>query len=317
MSVTTRRILSLILSIFASSTNSLSSVPAKKIALVTGANKGIGREIARKIGEGGKWCVLLGCRDAALGCAAAADFDFDCEVVRLDLNDQKSIDDAAAYVDETYGGLDALVNNAAVCYNSPTLYGKVEHTPFEKQARITIDTNFFGSLAVTRAFLPLLLRRTESTPSSSTPARIVNVASSAGRLSLLRAPELAAAFTDPALQLDRLEALMREFVHAAEAGTHAEQGWPNTGYGVSKIGIIAMTRVLAHDNADRIMVNSVDPGYCQTDQNDNQGTQDAAVGAAVPAALVGLGSDGDRGDATFITGKHLYFDGREIDWLSS
>ena len=309
MSVTTRRILSLILSILASSTNSLSSVPAKKIALVTGANKGIGREIARKIGEGGKWCVLLGCRDAALGCAAAADFDFDCEVVRLDLNDQKSIDDAAAYVDETYGVLDALVNNAAVCYNSPTLYGKVEHTPFEQQARITIDTNFFGSLAVTRAFLPLL-RRTDGI------ARIVNVASSAGRLSLLRAPELAAAFTDPALQLDRLEALMRAFVDAAEAGTHAEQGWPNTGYGVSKIGIIAMTRVLAHDNADRIMVNSVDPGYCQTDQNDNQGTQDAAVGAAVPAALVGLGN-GDRGDATFITGKHLYFDGREIDWLSS
>ena len=119
-----------------------------RVALVTGANKGIGKEIARSIGaDGTDWRVLLGCRSKTLGEAAAAELregGCDCEVLHVDLDDLGSIAAAAKSVADTYGGLDALVNNAAICFNSPTLYGKVEHTPFEKQASITVRTNRYS-----------------------------------------------------------------------------------------------------------------------------------------------------------------------------
>ena len=195
-------------------------------------------------------------------------------------------------------GLDILVNNAAVCFNDPTLYGKVPFTPFAQQAGITVNTNFFGTLEVTEAMLPLL----RASPSP----RIVNVASAAGRLSILKSQALVEAFTSPTLELQELEALMREFVLEAEAGTHALKGWPNTCYGTSKLGLIALTRILARDEPG-VMVNSVDPGYCSTDQNRNQGTVSAEEGARTAAMLAMLP------DEEFVTGKHFY-QGEQISW---
>merc|ERR1740121_2340713 len=204
---------------------------------------------------------------------------------RLDLTDHDSALAAARLVGEEFGRLDILVNNAAVCFNDPTLYGSCEFTPFERQAGITVFTNFFGTLAVTQAMLPLL----RASPSP----RIVNVASYAGRLAILRSRE-------------KLEALMREFVRDAEAGVHARNGWPNTCYGVSKLGIIALTRVMARDEP-KVMVNSVDPGYCATDQNLNQGIQSAEQGARTPASLALLPDD------HFVSGG-LFRDGKEVAW---
>jgi len=97
----------------------------------------------------------------------------DVVVRRLDLTDAASIAEVQEFIAREYGRLDCLVNNAAVCFNDPTLYGKVPHTPFRAQAGLTIDTNFFGTLAVTRAMLPLL----RASPSP----RVVNVASAAGQ----------------------------------------------------------------------------------------------------------------------------------------
>ena len=67
----------------------------------------------------------------------------------VDLTDPSSFESARAFVEREYGRLDALVNNAAVCYNDPTLYGKVAHTPFEQQAAITVQTNYHGALSLT------------------------------------------------------------------------------------------------------------------------------------------------------------------------
>jgi len=192
-----------------------------------------------------------------------------------------------------------LVNNAAVCFNDPTLYGKVAFTPFEQQAAITVNTNFFGTLGVTRAMLPLL-RMSQSSP------RIVNVASAAGRLRGSR--DIQQAFTSPGLDIPRLSTLMEDFVSAAESGKHLERGWPNTCYGVSKMGLIALTRVLALQEP-MLMVNSVDPGYCATDQNNNQGHISAELGASTPVLL----SHPQFGDGKFVSGKHFY-EGREIPW---
>ena len=120
------------------------------VTLVTGANKGIGREIARKLGKTPGTTTILACRDVALGTAAADELRASgCEKVvvqRLDLTDASSIEEVARYVESEHGKLDILVNNAAICFNDPTLYGKVPHTPFEQQAGITVRTNFFGTV---------------------------------------------------------------------------------------------------------------------------------------------------------------------------
>ena len=79
------------------------------------------------------------------------------DVVTINLvRDPNTIEQAVLYIRDTYGRCDVLINNAAVCYNHPTLYRAVSHTPFAEQARITIATNFFGTLALTQKLLPLL-----------------------------------------------------------------------------------------------------------------------------------------------------------------
>ena len=297
------------------------SVSRKRLALITGGNKGIGKEIARLVGSEPGYSVIIACRDVDLASIAADDLrrhpsppdhdydddddDDECDVIALplsfDLTDPVSIDDAARWVESEYGGvIDVLVNNAAVCYNDPTLYGKTEYTPFAEQAGITIDTNYGGTLRVIESFLPLLKR-------SDSP-RIINVASYAGRLTILRSPDLVERFTSDGLTVPELSSLMGSFVASVEDGTHESGGWPNTCYGVSKLGIIALTRVLAKDHPD-VMVNSVDPGYCRTDQNDNAGTVDPARGART-AYLLALMERGGA-EAEDEGGGGYYDDGDE------
>lgn len=261
------------------------SAPMKKLALITGGNKGIGKEIARRIGNNPEFTAIIACRNVELGRVAAEDLrengEYECDVVvlpvPLDLTDPESIAKASQWVEEEYGGtLDVLINNAAICFNDPTLYGKVEHTPFEDQADITIKTNYFGTLDVIQSFLPQLKK--------SLSPRIINIASAAGRLSILRSQQLVDAFTSDALTVPQLSKMMDQFVSNVEDGTHTEKGWPNTCYGVSKVGIIALTRVLAREHPE-MMINSVDPGYCKTDQNKNQGTVDPSKGAYTPYLL--------------------------------
>ena len=274
----------------------------KRVVLVTGANKGIGKEIARSIGSLPEHAVVLGCRDVQLADVAAAELKAggcDVTVTRLDLTDASTVDAAIDLIERNFGRLDVLVNNAAICFNDPTLYGRCAFTPFERQASITIQTNYFGTLGVIEACLPLL-RASDSSP------RIVNVASFAGRLR--GSQTLQDAFTSASLDVPQLSSLMERFVSEAERGTHAANGWPDTCYGVSKIGMIALTRVLARTEP-RIMVNSVDPGYCATDQNSNQGFISAADGAVTPALL----AHASFGEGQFVSGRHWY-EGREMSW---
>ncbi|KAL3786999.1 hypothetical protein HJC23_005510 [Cyclotella cryptica] len=297
------------------------STPTKKIALITGGNKGIGKEIARRIGTEPDFTAIIASRNVELGRAAANELiahgekeGCECDAVALpvplDLTDAVSISNAFGYIEKEYGVVDVLVNNAAICLNDPTLYGKVEYTPFERQAGITIRTNFFGTLEVIQSFLPLLKK-------SSSP-RIINVASAAGRLSILRSQSSIDEFTSEELTIPHLCNLMNQFVSDVEDGTHTSKGWPNTCYGVSKLGIIALTRIMARQHPD-IMVNSVDPGYCKTDQNDNRGVVDPADGAYTPylLALMERGGEDEEEEEEegeeILSGLHFY-EGAEMPW---
>ena len=132
--------------------------------LVTGANKGIGRETARRLAAAGH-TVLLGARDPDRGRTAAADLGV--EFLHLDVTDQGSVDTAAARVRAEHGRLDVLINNAAV----NTGVAPLERTSAE-QAAAVLDTNLLGVLRVTNAFVPLLR--------ASEHPRIVNVSSTVG-----------------------------------------------------------------------------------------------------------------------------------------
>jgi len=201
-------------------------------------------------------------------------------------------------IEKEFGRLDILVNCAAICYNDPTLYGKCEFTPFEKQARVTIATNFFGTLDVIRAMLPML----RASPSP----RLVTISSSAGRLGILKSQDKVAAFTAPDLQVEQLEESMRQFVIDVEGGTHSLLGWGHTCYGMSKLGLIALTRVLARDEPE-MMINCADPGYCATDMNAYHGYDPPEKGAR-KAAFLALLPDEAR-----VSGK-IWSNQGEVAW---
>ncbi len=145
------------------------------IALVTGANKGIGYEIARQLGAAGA-TVLLGARDPGRGKAAAATLQ-DAHPILLDVTDPASIDAAATWIEATHGRLDILVNNAGIAIDREYRPSTV---PLDT-LRATYETNVFGVVAVTNAMLPLLRR--------SPAGRIVNLSSGLASLTLASQPD--------------------------------------------------------------------------------------------------------------------------------
>ena len=169
---------------------------------------GIGKEIARQLLQN-SYKVILGCRSEDAGRAAAAELGGAVTVLALDISDAASIGCAAAAVAHEFGALDVLVNNAGIAFKGS------DPTPFTAQAAPTVDTNFFGTVACTAAFLPLLLQ-------SKNSPRIVNVASQAGHLDILPSRERRQAFESDALTLAQLEGFMREFVADVQNGQHAK-----------------------------------------------------------------------------------------------
>ncbi len=148
-----------------------------RIALVTGANKGMGLEIARQLGKSGLF-VLVGGRNPALGEAAAERLrgeGVDARSVQVDLTEPATIAAAAADIESQEGRLDILVNNAGVSTPGDGSPGVASL----EAVRHTFNTNFLGSLAVTQAMLPLLKR--------SASGRIVNVSSGLGSLTQIGA----------------------------------------------------------------------------------------------------------------------------------
>ncbi|GHO98140.1 dehydrogenase [Reticulibacter mediterranei] len=230
----------------------------KKIALVTGANKGIGFEIARQLGQQGI-IVLLGARDQGRREAAIQQLQTEgSEVVgvALDVTSQTSINAAAALIDTTYGRLDILVNNAAISLPAGrAIAGELDIDVL----RATYETNVFGPFAVTKAMLPLLKR--------SEAGRIVNMSTQLGSLSMLSDPD--------------------SFVAKAP---------PVPAYNSSKTALNALTVAFASElHTTAIKINSVSPGFCATDLNGHRGFMTAAEGAKAVLPFALLPADGPSG----------------------
>ncbi len=145
-----------------------------KIALITGANKGIGFEVARQLADKG-YTVLLGARDRQRGEGAAAKIT-GAVAVALDVDSAQSVTAAAREIEQNYGCLDVLVNNAGIGDDTDGLPGVAKL----EAVRRTFETNFFGALTVTQAMVPLLRK--------SAAARIVNVSSTLGSITFQADP---------------------------------------------------------------------------------------------------------------------------------
>jgi NAD(P)-dependent dehydrogenase (short-subunit alcohol dehydrogenase family) len=259
-----------------------------RTALVTGGNRGLGKETCRQLAGRG-FRVLLASRQPQEGRAAAAELDDAgrVEPLVLDVADPHSIDAAVARLRDSKTAVDVLVNNAGIALEG-----------FDADiARDTIEVNFFGPLRVTEALLPLI----------PPGGNVVMVSSGMGELSGLDA-SLRARFTDPALTRDALVELMRSFVTDVAAGQHRARGWPSSAYRVSKVGLNALVRVLAPALADRrIIVNAVCPGWVRTDMGGPGASRSIPQGAAsVVWAATREGADAPTGG--------FFRDGRPIDW---
>jgi NAD(P)-dependent dehydrogenase (short-subunit alcohol dehydrogenase family) len=223
-----------------------------RIALITGANKGIGLEIARQLAQAGVE-VIIGARDAGRAAAAVKDLaaqGLAAQSVTIDLNDHASITAAAQAIAARYGRLDILVNNAGIvdAADGPP------STSAAEAARRIMDTNFVGTLAVTQAMLPLLRR--------APLARIVNLSSSLGSLTVNGDP------TSPYYDARLI------------------------GYNASKAAVNMLTVQLAQELRDTaIVVNSVSPGYVRTDLTGHNGYMTPEEGARLPVQYALLSED--------------------------
>jgi NAD(P)-dependent dehydrogenase (short-subunit alcohol dehydrogenase family) len=232
----------------------------RPVALVTGANRGLGLETSKQLLEDG-FRVVLTSRDGNKGLAAARKLDPAGSGVlfhQLDITDAKSIATFVKDFPSLARRLDVLVNNAGI-----GSWGA------DRQASIrTIETNYFGSRNVTDALLPFI----------RDGGRIVMVSSGLGELSYM-GPALRPKFEDPALTRSALDALVSSYLTSLEAGKAKGAGWPSA-YSVSKIALNALTKILARELSSRkIVVNAVCPGWVRTDMGGRGASRSIPVGA--------------------------------------
>ena len=225
------------------------------IALISGANKGIGLETARQFGARG-FTVLAGARDEARGREAErvlrAD-GADATFVRLDVTSDASVRAAAAWIEREYGRLDILLNNAGIARGNPPSQTDLD------LMREVYEVNVFGVIRVTNAMLPLLRR--------APAARIVNVSSEVGSITSM---------TDPASPLAQMPAGL---------------AYPSSKAALNMI--TAMYAKELRDTP--IKVNAANPGYTKTDLNRNSGLRSVTEGAEASVYLATLPADGPSG----------------------
>jgi NAD(P)-dependent dehydrogenase (short-subunit alcohol dehydrogenase family) len=230
----------------------------KKVALITGGNKGIGLETARQLGKLGI-TVLIGVRDEAKGAAAVAELKKDgveARAVKLDVDNSADFTAVAKLIEKDYGRLDILINNAGIFLDGRK--GNETSTTSKEILQKTFNTNFFAAVELTQTLLPLLKK--------SLGGRIVNLSSILGS--------------------NTLHATPGSFIY--DAKTFA--------YDASKSALNAFTIHLAHELKDtKIKVNSAHPGWVKTDMGGEGAQLDIETGAKTSVELATLQDSGPNG----------------------
>ncbi|XP_030897257.1 carbonyl reductase [NADPH] 1 isoform X2 [Leptonychotes weddellii] len=235
---------------------------ATRVALVTGANKGIGFAIARDLCRQFSGDVVLTARDEARGRAAVQQLQAEGLSPRfhlLDINDLQSIRALRDFLRKEYGGLDVLVNNAGIAFKS----------------------------------------------------RVVNVSSLVSLKALKKcSPELQQKFRSKAITEEELVGLMNKFVEDTKKGVHRKEGWPDTAYGVTKIGVTVLSRIHARNlseqrKGDKILLNACCPGWVRTDMAGPKAPKSPEEGAKTPVYLALLPSDADGPHGEFVMEKKV------------
>jgi NAD(P)-dependent dehydrogenase (short-subunit alcohol dehydrogenase family) len=230
-----------------------------KIAFITGANRGLGFETARELGEKGVK-VILGARDKAKGDAAAKKLvakGIAAEAVVFDVNNQADHEKIFEYLNKNFGKLDILVNNAGIMVEANDGKNNTSKTSSEVLHK-TFETNFFNLVLLTQTLLPLLLK--------SSAGRIVNLSSILGSLTEHSNPD----------------SMIYNFKIFA--------------YNASKTALNAFTVHLAHELKDsKIKVNSAHPGWVKTDMGGEQAPMEVSEGGKTSAQLALLPDNGPNG----------------------
>jgi len=280
------------------------------VAVVSGGNKGIGLGVVRGLCKQFSGTVYLTARDEGRGKAAVAALEQEGlkpAFHQLDIDNEESVCQLRDYMKAKYGGIDILVNNAAIAFKNAAT------EPFGEQATVTLRTNYWHTKRACEILFPVL----------KPGARVVNVSSSAGFLRNLeraankeKAAENLRTLASPDLTVAQLDALMQDFEASANQGNHGEHGWHNSTYSVSKIGLSALSRIQQRELAvsteprQDVVVNHVHPGYVDTDMTSHKGvlTIDRGAQSSVFAALLPPNTE--------VRGAYIWHDCQIVDWVN-
>ncbi|XP_008669098.2 salutaridine reductase [Zea mays] len=265
---------------------------SKRVAVVTGGNKGIGLEVCRQLASRGV-AVILTARDEKKGTEAVATLRGsglpDVQFHRLDVSNPTGTARLAEFIKEKFGRLDILLvgKNAM-----ERLQWLVQHsTESYEEARECLKINYFGTKYVTEALLPILI--------SSSDGRLINVSSNYGLLQHFSGEDLKQELNDiDNLTVERLDEMPELFLKDYRSGQLKSHGWPADSeylaYKVSKALTNGYTRILAKAHPE-LRINCVHPGFCKTDINFDTGEYTAEDGASCIVAVALLPEGGPTG----------------------
>lgn len=269
-----------------------------KVAVVTGSNKGVGFAIVKGLLQRFDGIVYLTSRDEGRGKEAVAKLNalgLKPEYHQLDVTDRESITRFRDHIKTKYGGIDILVNNAAVA-NSSSLYNSYE------ECKYIVDINFYSILTIHELLFPLVRDN----------GRILNISSDCGHLSNIKNEYWIKRLSKKDLTINDINEFVEWFLEGTKAGTFNYDDIADEGtvaaYRIAKVALSAITIIYQKELEPRnIAINSMHPGLVKTDMTQGVGFYTADQAAETPLYLVLEAPQS-------LKGAYIWYDRKVLDW---